>query len=299
MSVDEVNRRLYVAHGSSIAVVDIDKDALVGVITNTPGVHSLVPVAELQRGFTCNGRESKAGVVDLKTLETVSKIDTGLSPQTGLFDSGRKEVYIFNGRSASATVIDPKASKAIALIPLDGHPASATIDVKAGRVYVNLEDKSIVAVIDTAKHEVVERWPVAPGQYPSGLALDVERHRLFVGCHNQTLVMMDSTNGKVIDKVPIGARVDSVGFDADNNFILASCGDGTLSVAHEDTPDKISIVQSLPTGAGSRTLAVDPRTHRVYVATAKFSAPPPGVPGAPRQGPHLLPETFGVMVFGL
>ena len=297
LSMDEVNRRLYVSHGNSVAVVDIEKDVVAGVITNTPGVHSLAPVPELQRGFTSNGRENKAGVIDIKTLQTVSKIDTGRSPETTLYEPGRKEVYVFNGRNQSATVIDPKNLKVVVTIPLDGRPASAVADSAAGRVYDNLEDKGVIAVIDTTNHEVVARWAVDPGQYPSGLAIDAARHRLFIGCHNQLLVMMDSTNGKVLGNVPIGARVDSVAFDPENRFVVASCGDGTLAVAHEDTPDKLSIVQTLSTERGSRTLALDPKTHRVYVATAKFSAPPPAAPGAPRQGPHLIPETFSVLVY--
>jgi DNA-binding beta-propeller fold protein YncE len=299
LSIDEVNRRLYVSHANTVAVVDIEKDALAGVITNTPGVHGLAPVPELQRGFTTNGRENKAGVVDLKTLQTVSKIETGPSPDGFLYEPGRKEVYIFNGRGQSATIIDAKEAKAVATIPLDGRPESAAADPAAGRVYDNLEDKSLVAAIDTKTHEVVARWPVAPGQYPSGLAIDAAHHRLFIGCHNQLLVMMDSTNGKVLANVPIGARVDAVAFDPETQFVFASCGDGTLTIAHEDAPDKLTVVQTLATERGSRTLALDPKTHRVFVATAKFAAPPPVVPGTPRQGPHLIPETFGVLVYEL
>jgi YVTN family beta-propeller protein len=299
MSVDEINRRLYVSHGNAVAVVDIEKDAFVGLITNTPGVHGLAPAPELNRGFTSNGRENKAAVVDLKTLQILSRIETGQNPDGMLYVPTLKEVYMFNGRSQSATVIDAKAEKVIATIPLGGRPEFAAADPAAGRIYNNLEDKDLVAVIDIKTHQVLERWPIAPGQSPSGMAIDVDHHRLFIGCHNKLMIMMDSTNGKVLDQVPIGLRVDANAFDPVTQLAFASCGDGTITIAHENSPDKLTVVQSLVTERGARTMALDPKTHRIYVAAAKYEPPPKPQPGVPPQGPKIIPGTFGVLVFGI
>lgn len=299
MSIDGVNRRLYVSHGNAVAVVDIAKDVFVGLITNTPGVHGLAPAPELDRGFTSNGRENKAGVVDLKTLQIVSRIDTGMNPDGMLYVPGIQEVYMFNGRSQSATVIDAKSEKVIATIPLGGRPEFGAADPAAGRVYDNLEDKDLVAVIDAKTHQVLERWPINPGQSASGMAIDTAHHRLFIGCHNKLMIMMDSTSGKVLAQVPIGLRVDANAFDPGTQLAFASCGDGTLTIAHEDSPEKLTVVQTLATERGARTMALDPKTHRVYVAAAKYEPPPKPQPGVPPQGPKMIPGTFGVLVYGM
>jgi len=171
--------------GTEVVVIDIDKDAVVGSITNTPGVHGMAVASDLQRGFTSNGREDKSSVVDLKTLETLSKVETGKNPDGMLYEPGQHEVYMFNGRGQSATVIDAKTAKVVATIPLAGRPEFPAADPKAGRVYDNLEDKSLVVAIDTKTHQVVNTWPIAPGEEPSGLAIDVANHRLFLGCGQQ------------------------------------------------------------------------------------------------------------------
>jgi len=295
LSVDSSGQRLYVSHGTKVVVVDLAKDRVAGEITNTPGVHGIAVAPDLELGVTSNGRENKAGIVDLKTLQTPSKVDTGQNPDGMLYEPGRKEAYLFNGRSQSATVVDVKGAKAVATIPLNGKPEFAQADPAAGRVYDNIEDKNEVAVIDTKSHTVVTNWPIAPGEEPSGMAIDLKNHRLFLGCGgSKTMVMMDSTSGKVIASVPIGQGVDANAFDPGTQFAFASCGDGTTTIAHEDTPDKLTVVQTLETQRGSRTMTLDPKTHKIYLAAAKFEAPAEGQ----RRG-KMVPDSFKILVYGM
>jgi YVTN family beta-propeller protein len=298
LSVDAAGRRLYVSHGNSVVVIDIDKNAVVGEIADTPGVHGLAPAPDLQRGFVSNGRENKASIVDLKTLQTLSKVETGQNPDGMLYEPGQQEAYMFNGRSESATVIDGKASKVVATIPLGGKPEFGSADPKAGRVYDNLEDKSEVVAIDTKSHKVVDRWPIAPGEEASGMAIDLDHHRLFLGCGNKMMVMMDSNNGKVVGSVPIGQGVDANAFDPGTQLAFASCGDGTVTIAHEDSPDKLTVVQTLITEPRARTMTLDPKTHRIYLASAKFEAPSEPPAAGQRQRPKMVPGSFKILVYG-
>ena len=299
LSVDAAGRRLYVSHGTEVVVIDIDKDAVVGAIADTPGVHGLAVASELKRGFASNGRENKASIVDLQTLKTLSKVDTGQNPDGMLFEPGRQEVYMFNGRGKSATVFEAVSGKVVATIPLSGKPEFAACDPEAGRVFNNIEDKNEVAVIDTKTHGVVATWPIAPGEEASGMAIDVTHHRLFLGCGNKLMVMMDSTNGHVVASVPIGEGVDANAFDPGTQYAFASCRDGTVTVAHEDAPDKLTVVQTLATERGSRTMALDPKTHKIYLAAAKFEAPAEAAPAGGRARPRMIPGTFKILVYGM
>ncbi len=299
LSIDETAHRLYVSHASKVVVIDLDKGEVVGEITDTPGVHGFAPVSEFQLGFSSNGQESKASMVDLKTLKTLSKVDTGENPDVILYDPGQQEVYAFNGRGHSATVIEAKTGKVIATIALPGKPEFAAADPKAGRVYCNIEDKSNVVAIDTKAHQVVSTWSIAPGEEASGMAIDLAHHRLFLGCGNKLMVMMDSATGKVVGTVPSGDRVDGNAFDPGTQFAFSSNGDGTVTIAHEDSPDKLTVVQILATERGARTMALDPRTHRIYLPSAKYEAQPPPAAGASRQRPKIIPGSFKVLVYSM
>jgi len=299
LSVDEANRRLYVSHGTRVVVIDLDREEVAGEIADTPGVHGLAPAPDLRRGVTSNGRENKASIVDLETLQTLSKVDTGENPDGMLFEPGQQEAYLFNGRGQSATVIDVKSGKRVATIPLPGKPEFAAADPKAGRVYNNIEDKNELVAIDTRTHQVVNTWPIAPGEEASGMAIDLGHHRLFIGCHNKLMEMIDSTNGKVVGTVPIGEGVDANAFDPGTQYAFSSCGDGTVTVAHEDTPEKLTLVQTLKTERGARTMALDPRTHKIYLASAKFEAQPGQTPGAQGQRPKMVPGSFKILVYGM
>jgi DNA-binding beta-propeller fold protein YncE len=296
--VDSAAQRLYVSHASKVVVIDLAKDQVVGEITNTPGVHDIAVAPKLNRGFVSNGREARASIVDLKTLQTLFKVDTGPNPDAILFEPGQNEVYAFNGRGQSATVIAAGTGKVVATIPLGGKPEFAEADPTAGRVFDNLEDKSEVAAIDTQTHSVTNRWPIAPGEEASGIAIDVKNHRLFLGCGNKLMVMMDSTDGKVLASAPIGQGVDGSAFDPGTQFAFASCGDGTTTIAKEEMPDKLTVVQTLKTERGARTMALDPTTHRIYLATAKFGALPESA-NDERRRPPMIPGTFKILVYGM
>ena len=275
LSVDDAARRLYVSHGSNVVVIDIDNNKVVGQIADTPGVHGIAIAPKLRRVFTSNGRENKVSVVDSKTLKTLSKVETGENPDAIIFEPGQSEVYAFNGRSKSATVIDAKSGKVVATVPLSGKPEFAAADPSVHQVYCNLEDKSEVAVIDTKTHSVTASWPIAPGEEASGMAFDGKHHHLFLGCGNKMMVMMDSSNGKVLANVPIGDGVDANSFDSKTGFAFASCRDGTVTIAKENG-DKLEVVQTLQTQVGSRTMTLDTKTHRIYLAAAEFGKAQPG-----------------------
>ena len=298
VTIDSTAHRLFLSHSTKVVVVDLEKNAVVGEIDDTPGVHGFFAIPELGRGFSTNGKESKASVVDLKTLQTTGKVDTGENPDALVYDPGRSEVYVFNHSGNSATVIDAKTAKVVSTIPLGGSPEFAAVDRAAGRVYCNIEDKSEVVAIDTTKHKVVARWPVAPGEEPSGLAFDPAHHRLFAGCQNKMMVMLDSGSGKVVATAPIGSGVDGCAFDDATQLAFASCGDGTTTIAKEETPEKLAVAQTLLTERSARTIALDPSTHRIYLPAAKFEPTAPAPPGTSQQRPKIVPGSLKLLVYG-
>jgi YVTN family beta-propeller protein len=298
LTIDSAASRLYLSHATKVVVVDINKNAVAGEITDTPGVHGFVAVPEFQRGFSTNGKENKSSVVDLATLKTISKIDTGEGPDAVVYEPRHREVYVFNHKGNSVSVVDAKEAKVVATIPLGGSPEFAAVDEKGGRVYCNIEDKSEVVAIDAAKHEVVAHWPLAPGEEPSGIALDAVRHRLFSGCHNKMMTMLDTETGKVVTTAPICAGTDGAAFDDATQLAFASCGDGTTTIAQEEAPDKLTVVQTLKTERGARTMAIDPKTHRIYLPTAQFGPPPSPSPGASPGRPSIVPNTFKLLIYG-
>jgi YVTN family beta-propeller protein len=296
LSVDAINHRLYVSHATKVVVIDTRTDRIVGEIADTPGVHGVAIAPQLGRAFVSNGRENKVSMVDLATLKTLAKVETGTNPDAIVFAPGPNEVYAFNGRSQSATVIEAATGRIVATIPLGGKPEFAQADPVAGRIYDNIEDKNEVAVLDLNSHAVVARWPIAPGEEASGLDIDLVHHRLFVGCSNAKLVVMDSTNGHVVAVLPAGSGIDAAAFDPATQLAFTSNGrDGTVTVVHEDTPDKYSVVQTLKTERSARTMTVDPVSHKLYLASAQFEAPPAGS----NKRPPMIPGTFKVLVYEL
>ena len=297
LNVDSAAHRLYVSHATKAIIVDTAKDAVIGEIADTPGIHGAI-AATPGRIYTSNGRGNNASIVDDKTFQTIGKVETEGNPDFIMFEPKQKEVYTFNGRGSSASVIDAAAGKLTATIPLGGKPEAGVPDVAAGRVYVNIEDQNNVAVIDVATHKVVANWPIAPGEEATGLAIDTKNHRLFIGTSNKLLLMMDSTNGKIVAQVPAGAGVDATWFDPTTGYAFASAGDGTVTIAHEDSPTKLTVVQTLKTAQGARTMALDSATHRIYLATAKFGPPPADAP-AGRGRATIIPNSMTILVYGL
>jgi YVTN family beta-propeller protein len=298
-SVDEGARRLYVSHATKVVVIDVDSNSVVGEITNTPGVHSIAIAPKLNRCFVSNGRSNNVSIVDLKTLQTLAHVETEKGPDGMLFDPEHDEVYAFNGHSESATIFAAASGKVITNLALGGKPEFAQVDVATHRVYVNIEDKSELAAIDTQTHTLANRWPIAPGEEASGLAFDQNNHRLFLGCGNKLMVMIDSTSGKVLASVPIGEGVDAAMFDPATQLAFAPCGDGTTTIAHEDG-GKLAVVQTLVTTRGARTMALDPKSHRIYLGAARYETTT-NTPAAnsPRQRPKMIPGSFKVLVYGM
>jgi hypothetical protein len=298
LSVDVAGHRLYVSHATKVVVVDTEKDAVVGEIAPAIGVHGIAVAPDLGRAFVSNGRESTASIVDLKTLKIIETVKTGENPDAILYEPVHKEVYAFNGRGHSATVFDAKTGEVRATIPLPGKPEFAVFDEKAGRIYNNIEDTSQLVAIDSATHAVVATWPIAPGEEASGLAFDPEGRRLFLGCRNARMLMIDATNGKVLASVPIGPGVDANAFDPGTGLAFASSSDGTLTVARPEGRDGLKVVQTLATPKRSRTMTLDPKTHRLYVAAAEFAPPTTGADGRP-QRPQVASGSFKVVVYEL
>jgi YVTN family beta-propeller protein len=297
LSVDPAARRLYVSHATKVVVVDIDKNSVVGEIPDTPGVHGFAFAPESGHGFSSNGREGKVSMVELGSLKFISKVETGQNPDCIIYNPGAQEVYAFNGRGDSTTVIDAKSGSVVATIALGGKPEFSAADPAADRVYCNLEDKNQIAVIDAKEHKVLNTWSISPGEEASGMAIDTVHHRLFIGCHNKVMEMIDTESGKVVGSVPIGTGVDANAFDPGTQLAFSSNGDGTVTIAHEDAPDKLTVVQNLATGPRMRTMAIDTKTHRIFLAAAKFETPS-GASGGGRQRPKIIPDTFKIMVYG-
>ena len=280
-----------------MVVIDLEKNEVAGEILDTPGVHGLAVASDLGKRFTTNGKENKVSIVDLKTDKTLSKVDTGGNPDAVLFEPTQQEVYAFNGRGNSATVFAANSGQLVATIPLSGRPEFPVSDPEAGKIYCNIEDKNEVAVIDVKTHAVVSSWPTTPSESQSGMAIDRVHHRLFLGCGKRLMVMMNSTNGKVIANAPIGDHVDANAFDPVTQLAFASCGDGTVTIAKEESPEKLMVVQTLKTEQGARTMALDPKTHNIYLASAKFEPMPKQSSATPWQRPKILPNTLRVLSY--
>jgi DNA-binding beta-propeller fold protein YncE len=298
LTVDPATRRFYVTRGTRVMVLDADTLTPVGEIPKTEGVHGVALAPDLGRGFTSNGRANTVTVFDLKTLKTLDEIKvTGENPDAILYDGATKRVFAFNGRSQNATVIDGATGSVVGTLALGGKPEFATADLE-GHVYVNLEDKSEVVAIDSRQPAVAKRWPLAPCEEPSGMAIDRTHKRLFIGCGNKLMAVVDATSGRVVATVPIGEGVDANGFDPGPALAYSSNGDGTLTVVHEDAPDRYTVVANVPTKARARTMAVDEKTHRVFLATAEFGPPPSPTADQPRPRPPMVPDTFTILVVG-
>jgi hypothetical protein len=297
LTTDSDARHIFISRGTHVMVVDADSGKSVGDIADTQGVHGIALAPELGRGFTSNGREGTVSIFDIKTLATSSKVKVGDNPDAILYDPATKRVFTFNGRSQDSTAIDAATGKVLGTIKLDGKPEFAASDAK-GEIFVNIEDKSELVVIDPNKLEVKAKWPLAPCTEPSGLSIDRKHRRLFVGCDNKMMAVVDADSGKVLATPAIGDGVDATTFDAETGLAFASCGaDGVLTVVKEESPGKFS-AENVPTQKGARTLALDAKTHHVFVVTAEFGPRPAATADNPHPRPAILPDSFVVLVVG-
>ena len=294
---DSKDHRLYVSHAAKVVVIDTDKDTIVGEIPNTNGVHGTAVAEKLGRGFTSNGRDNSVTIFDLKTLKTLDTVKVGENPDSIIYDAATRRIFTFNGRSSNATAIDAASGKVIGTIALGGKPEFAVSDGK-GTIFVNIEDKSEVVAFDPNKLEVKNRWSIAPGEEPSGMAFDPQTRRLFVVCANEKMIVLNADNGKIIADLPIGEGTDAAAFDPKTKLAFSSNGAGTLTVVREDKGDKFTIVENVPTQRGARTMTLDAKTGKVYLPTAEFGATPAPTAERPHPRPSIVPNSFVILVFG-
>jgi YVTN family beta-propeller protein len=287
LSVDEVNQKLFVSHSSQVNVVDLKTGAEIAVIPETAGVHGIAIANDLNKAFISCGRDSSVTVIDLTTFKLIAKVTgTGKNPDAILYDPFSKKVFTFNGRSSSSTVIDAVTLKIIATIPLSGKPEFSQADGK-GKIYVNIEDKSLLTIINSVTMKVEKEWSIAPGEEPSGLALDNVNHRLFSVCGNKMMVISDAVAGKVITTVPIGGGCDGVAFDPATRRVFSSNGEGTMTVVQQVSADVYKVLENFPTQKSARTITVDKTTHHIYLPTAEM------LPGEGRR--PSKPNSFKVL----
>jgi len=296
--VDSASERLYTSRGTRTQVIDLDKKSVVGEIPNTNGVHGIAIVPRLNKGYTSNGRDSSVTAFDLTKLNVLNtvRID-GQNPDAILYDPASDRVMTFNGRSSNATVLDVETDQILATIPLSGKPEFAVFD-GTGHVYVNIEDKSEITDIDANSLKVVRSWKLAPGEEPSGLAIDRANRLLFSVCSNKMMAISNIDSGRVIATVPIGEGVDAAAFDPDHMLAFSSNGEGTMTVVKEESPTKFSVMGKVPTRRGARTMALDYKTHKIYMVTAKFGLPPAPTADRPRPRPSILPGSVTLYVIG-
>ena len=268
LAIDDAARRLYVSHGTQVEVLDLDSGAIVGKIENTLGVHGIAIAADLGRGFVSDGQSSTVTIFDLKTLKTIAEVPTGKKPDAIIYDSATSRIFAFNGGSNSATVIEAKDGKVAGTIDLGGGPEFAAADGN-GYVYNNLEDESLVLKINSRTLKVEQRWPTAPCASPSSMAIDRANRRLFLGCRSKVMAAMNADTGQVITTLPIGDHVDATAFDPETHLIFNSNGEGTVTVIHQETPDKYSIAQTVKTVPRAKTSALDLKTHQLFLSTAE------------------------------
>ncbi len=295
-SIADGHGRVFVSHAAEVVVVDTKKGEVAGKITGLRGVHGIALAPEFNRGYISNGQGNNITVFDLKTLAKIGEeIPAGTNPDAIMYDPVSKRVFAFNGRSGNATAIDAKTGKVDGTITLGGKPEFARSDGK-GHVFVNLEDKSEIVELNSKTLSVEHTWPLAPCEGPSGMAMDTKTRRIFSGCEKMMSVL-DADTGKVVTTVPICTGVDASAFDPGTKFVFNSCGDGTLTIYHEDSPDKYTKVEDVKTQRGSRTMALDESTHRIYLSAADYE-PAAAPPGGGRARPRIVPGSFSLLEFG-
>lgn len=292
---DSDNRRLYVSHGNVVDVLDLDSEKVVGHIPKTNGVHGIAIANDLGRGFISAGRDNQIIIFDLKTLAVIGTAKTGKNPDGILYEPVTHRVFAFNGGSENATVVEGKDGKVAGTIALGGKPEFPTADGQ-GDIYVNIEDKNEIVHLDAKAMSVKAHWSIAPAQSPSGMAIDTEAHRLFSVCDGKVMVVVNYETGKVVAKVPIGDGPDAAAYDPGTHTAFSSNGeDGTLTVVKVDAHDKYTPT-SVQTKKGARTMALDTKTHKVYLPTADFGPPPAATASNPHPWPSIVPGSFKLLV---
>jgi len=295
-TVDEPNQHLFLSHGIVVDVVDLKTDKTIATIPDTKGVHGIAIANDLNKGFISNGKDTSITVFDLKTFATLEKIKIkGISPDAILYDEFSHRVFCFNARSNDATILDSKTNKIIETIKFEGNPEVAVTDGN-GTIYVNIEDKSSIVVIDAVTLKIKSTWSLSPGEEPTGLALDNKTHRLFSGCANKLMVVMNAENGKVVTTLPIGDGCDGVAFDQEKKFAYSTNGEGTMTIIKEENENTFKVIETVTTQKGAKTIALNKTTHQVYTPTAEFGERPEPTKENPKPRPKIKPNSFVVLV---
>jgi DNA-binding beta-propeller fold protein YncE len=296
LEVDPATHRLFISRGTHVIVVDPDQGKIIGDILDTQGVHGIALADEFNKGFTTNGRTSDSTMFDLTSLKPLGNIKTDKDSDAVIYDPFSKRIFTFNGDANTSSALDVASGKLVSTFPLGGGPEFGATDGK-GHIFVNLEDKSSLIKFDAKTLKIENTWPLAPCESPSGLAIDAAHEILVVGCHNKLMAFVDGNTGKVLGTVPIGQGVDANRFDPATGYAFASCGDGTLTIAHEDSLTKFSLVEMIQTQRGARTMALDHANHNVYLVTADFGPAPAPTQDNPRPRPAILADTFTLLVY--
>jgi YVTN family beta-propeller protein len=293
--VDSSNRQLYVAHGTEVDVVDLNSEKPTAKITGMKRVHGIATADSVNRGFITDGGDNVVVIFDLKTNEVLQKVKAGTGPDGIVYDAPTNRVLAFNGHSGDVTAIDAKTGTVAGTVDLGGKPEFPVSDGKSF-VYDNIEDKSEIVKIDPKNLKVLARWPLKGCEEPSGLAIDTDAHRLFSVCDNKTMAVVDYDSGKIVATVPIGDGPDAAGYDADKKLAFSSNGEGTVTVVKQESADKYSVAQTLKTEKSARTMALDPKTHKIYLPAAQFGPAPAPTPDNPRGRPPVVPGSFHLVV---
>ena len=294
--VDEPTQHLFVSHGTVTQVVDIKSGTLLTNIPDTKGVHGIAIANDLNKGFISNGKDTSVTVFNLKTLEFIAKTKvTGINPDAILYDEFSHKVFVYNGRTNNATVLDANTNKVIETIKLEGKPEFSVTDGK-GNIYVNIEDKNSITLINATTLKVEKNWSISPGEEPTGLALDNKNHRLFAVCGNKMMVVVNTENGKVITNVPIGDGCDGVAFDEAKKCIFSSNGEGTMTIIKQEDENKYSVLETVNTQKGARTIALNKLTHQLFLPTAEYGDAPAPTKENPHPRPVINPNSFVILV---
>jgi DNA-binding beta-propeller fold protein YncE len=294
LAVDNANRHLFVSHASQVEVIDLENGKLIKAIKNTPGVHGIAIASKLDRGFITCGSSNEVVVFDLKSLNILSRVPVGTGPDAILFDPFSKRIFTIDRHGASVTVIDAATGSVVGTIPDMDMPESAVAD-GMGAVFVPLENKDVVVRIDTATMKVTATWPLAPCKSPSSMAMDQKSHRLFVGCHSELMVVVDVGTGRVVAQAPIAPGVDDSAFDSKSAMVFETAIDGRVTIIHEDSANTYSVVGTVATATGARNIALDPKTHNLYLSVADFGPAPAPTKNNPTPRPSIVPDTFRVL----
>ncbi|HEY3937489.1 MAG TPA: YncE family protein [Bryobacteraceae bacterium] len=295
LAADSPNHRLYVSHGSEVVVVDLDSGKVVGKIGGMKRIHGIAIDHARKLGFITDGGSNEVVIFELGTLAVKNKVQAGTNPDGVVFDQPSGRVFAFNGRSQNATAIDASSETVAGTIALAGKPEFPVSDGR-GHVYANIEDKSEIVEIDSKTLKLEARWPLAPCESPSGLAIDTKNRRLFSVCDNKMMAVVDADSGKIVATPAIGNGPDAAGFDPGTGFAFSSNGDGTLTVVRESSPDKYAVAETVPTTKGARTMTVDTKTHKIYLSCADLGPAPAASAANPRPRPAILPDTFKVLI---